>query len=194
MAASDHSSGSAAATLLQRALPLVMLVVLALAAYANAFGAGFVFDDLGIIGDGRLRRDLTAFAGDPGWILHENRWVGYLTFALNERLGGADAAAYHLVNIAIHAVNALVVYALVATTFGTPRLRGSLVVSWSRAIAFVAAAAFVAHPLQTQAVTYVYQRFTSLAALFCLLATLQYARWRLRRDQGPLPLARNVAA
>jgi protein O-mannosyl-transferase len=193
MAAPDRSSGSAAATLMQRVLPLVALVVLAIVAYANAFAGGFVFDDLGIVGDGRLRRELAAFA-DPGWILHENRWVGYLTFALNERLGGADASAYHLVNIAIHAVDALVVYALVATTFETPRLRGSLVASWARAIAFVAAAAFVSHPLQTQAVTYVYQRFTSLAALFYLLATLLYARWRLRRDRGPLPLARNVAA
>ncbi|WP_242343205.1 tetratricopeptide repeat protein [Anaeromyxobacter terrae] len=194
MAALDRSPGSAPGSSLQRALPLLGLVVLALVAYANSFGGDFVFDDVGIVRDRRLLRDLGAFVADAGWMIRENRWVGYLTFALNHRLNGLDVTGYHLVNFAIHVANALLVHALVTTTFATPRLKGSLPAPWSRAIAFVTAAAFVAHPLQTQAVTYIVQRFTSLATLFYLLATVQYARWRLRRERGPLPPARTALA
>ncbi|WP_242360160.1 tetratricopeptide repeat protein [Anaeromyxobacter sp. SG17] len=174
--------------------PLVALLVLALAAYSNSFGGDFVFDDVVIVRDRRLLHDLGAFFADPGWILRENRWVGYLTFALNHRINGIDVTGYHLVNFAVHVGNALLVYALVLATFATPRLEGSLVSPWSRAIAFLAAAGFVAHPLQTQAVTYIVQRFTSLATLFYLLSTLQYARWRLRLERGPMRPARTALA
>lgn len=48
-----------------------------------------------------------------------------------------------------------------------------------RAVAFLAALLFAVHPLQTQAVTYVVQRYASLAALFFLLACGAYVRFRL---------------
>ena len=46
-------------------------------------------------------------------------------------------------------------------------------------IALFAALLFVAHPVQTQAVTYVVQRFASLATLFYLLSLVFYIRGRL---------------
>jgi tetratricopeptide (TPR) repeat protein len=42
----------------------------------------------------------------------------------------------------------------------------------------------VAHPLQTQAVTYVVQRFTSLTTLFYLAALVFHIRWRLGREES----------
>ena len=116
--------------------------------------------------------------GRPGGLA--SRYVGYLTFALNYRLGGLATAGYHLVNVAIHLANALLVIALVQLTFRTPRLRDSALAPSSWAIAFVAAAAFVTHPLGTEAVAYVVQRLTSLATTFYLATVVLYARWRLR--------------
>ena len=48
----------------------------------------------------------------------------------------------------------------------------------------VAGLLFVAHPLQTQAVTYVVQRMTSLAACLYLLAVLLYVRGRSANTNG----------
>ncbi|MBF0564850.1 MAG: tetratricopeptide repeat protein [Nitrospirae bacterium] len=48
-----------------------------------------------------------------------------------------------------------------------------------RTMALFAALLFVSHPLMTEAVTYVIQRFSSLAAFFCLLSLCAYCRWRI---------------
>ena len=54
--------------------------------------------------------------------------------------------------------------------------------------AIVAAAlCFVAHPLQTQSVSYVVQRMTSLSTFFYLGGVLLYVRGRLARSAPPDP-------
>ena len=53
----------------------------------------------------------------------------------------------------------------------------------SRWIAFAAALLFICHPVQTQAVTYIVQRFASLSALFYLLTLACYILWRLAPQQ-----------
>jgi hypothetical protein len=54
--------------------------------------------------------------------------------------------------------------------------------------------AMVYEPLQTQAVTYIVQRMTSLAALFFLLSTISYNQMEIRavnrRDAGSIRLSR----
>ena len=55
----------------------------------------------------------------------------------------------------------------------------------SHLIALFSALLFVLHPIQTQAVTYVVQRFASLAALFYLLSLVMYIKGRLgARGEG----------
>jgi tetratricopeptide (TPR) repeat protein len=159
---------------------IVALLALGLAAYANAFQSAFVFDDIKHVRDNPLIRDLHNYLGSlAGYRVLPTRFVGYLTFAVNYRLGGTAVGGYHAFNVAVHVLNALLVYALVVTTFRAPRVARSALAPHAPAIAFAAAALFVAHPLQTQAVTYVVQRLTSLAALFYLAAVVLYARWRL---------------
>ncbi|MBI4838224.1 MAG: tetratricopeptide repeat protein [Nitrospirae bacterium] len=54
-------------------------------------------------------------------------------------------------------------------------------------IAFFSALIFLSHPIQTQAVTYITQRFTSLATMFYLLSLVLYTKWRLKTEgQGEL--------
>jgi Flp pilus assembly protein TadD len=182
--------------LARRVAPLAAIALVAVAAYSNTLGAGFVFDDRPSILDHEGIRDLWEFLR-TGARERPNRFVGYLSFALNYRLGGLDPSGYHAVNLAIHVVNALLVFALVRLAFRTPRLAGSAIAARSRAVAFLAAALFAAHPVQTGAVTYVVQRLTSLATTFCLAAAVQYLGWRLRagppRWAGPLRYALLVA-
>jgi tetratricopeptide (TPR) repeat protein len=157
--------------------------------YANTLDAPFQFDDRENIVDNPLIRDFMHFvepsnaegAGIPtaaaiGW---KSRLAGYLTFALNYRVHGFDIAGYHILNIAIHIVNALLLYWLVVLTFRTPFLRESSLTEHAQSIALFSGLLFVSHPIQTQAVTYIVQRFASLATLFYLLSMVLYVKCRL---------------
>ncbi len=179
-------------------LPVAGILLLGLLAYSNSLRGDFVFDDLRQIRDNPVIRDLGKFLwSGAGYRFSPNRFVAYLTFALNYRFGGLAVFGWHAVNLAIHLANALVLYALVVSAFRAPRIAGSGLAASARAVAFSAAALFVTHPLQTQAVSYVVQRLTSLAALFYLLAMLLYLRWRLLQEaggRGPLRAATYLGA
>src|SRR6266545_310406 len=153
---------------------LVIAVATALA-YSNTFDAPFHFDDFPNIVENQSLRDLNG-----QWPPGGRRWLGYLSFALNYRFGGLHVIGYHLVNLLIHVCNGLLVSWLTATTLRTPAMRraetGPLV---RRYLPLVAGLLFAVHPVATQAVTYVVQRFTSLATLFYLLSVALYAQARL---------------
>ncbi len=179
---------------LRHVLPVGAIALVGFLAYSNSFHSEFVFDDDTGIVTNELVRDLGNYLLDwAGYRANPNRYVGNLTLALNYWAGGLHVTGYHAVNVLIHLLNALLVYALVLVSFRTPHLRRSALASWSRSVAFAAALLFVSHPIQTQAVTYVVQRFTSLATTFYLLAVLLYARWRLARDSTGSSRAASVA-
>lgn len=93
------------------------------------------------------------------------RPVTYATFYWNRLFGGTNPAGYRVVNIAIHIANGFLIFALTWMLSRDPgghaRRRRLLVPSF-------AALLFVAHPLATESVTYVTQRFESLATMFYL--------------------------
>lgn len=157
---------------------LVAVVLSTVLAYSNTFGASFQFDDIKTIVLNDRVRDLAAL-----WPPSGSRFLGQLSFALNYRFGALDVFGFHVVNVAIHACNALLVFWLVSAILRTPALRvaeaGRLVRSH---LPFAASVLFALHPVQTQAVTYVVQRFASLATLFFLLAVASYAQARLSVD------------
>jgi len=165
-------------------VPAAGVLLLGLFAYSNSLRGAFVFDDVRQIRDNPAIRDLGAFLAPAGYRTVPNRFVAYVTFALNHRLGGLDVVGYHATNLAIHLAAALLLYALLVTAFRAPRLAGSALAGSSRAVGFAGAAVFVTHPLQSQAVSYVVQRLTSLAALLYLAALLLYLRFRLDQQAG----------
>ncbi|WP_242335386.1 tetratricopeptide repeat protein [Anaeromyxobacter sp. SG66] len=170
------------------------LVTLGLLAYSNAFRGDFVFDDFQFIVDNPVIRDLSNyFVSSAGYRASPHRVVAFASFALNHAVGGLDPAGYHVVNIAIHLLNGSLAYALVCLLFRTTALKRSALADSGHWIALVAAALFVAHPLQTQAVAYVAQRMASLATTFYLLAVVLYLRWRIVREARPPGALRAVA-
>src|SRR6266511_4314591 len=163
---------------------LVAMLVIAAAtvlAYSNSFDASFHFDDLRNIVRNQSLREL-----GRQWPPSGNRWVGFLSFALNYRFGGLEVFGYHLVNLLIHVCNGLLVFWLAAITLRTPALRsaeaGPLVRGY---LPLAAGLLFALHPVQTQAVTYIVQRFASLAALFFLLSLVLYAQARISLEADP---------
>lgn len=200
-----HSSGGVSALLrglLDRPiLQILLIAVIGLLAYSNTFDVPFILDDIPAISENPIIHDIGNFIRSTKGYTYSSpdynprRSLGFLTFALNYHFGGLDVMGYHAVNLLIHLSNGILVYLLVILTFRTPYFTGNhsaahrkaqdtdhtsdsslLTFHSSRLIALFSALLFVSHPVQTQAVTYVVQRFTSLAMLFYLLSLILYAR------------------
>jgi tetratricopeptide (TPR) repeat protein len=167
----------------QPIVQITFLALLALFVYSNTFQAPFAFDDETSIIDNPIIRSLSGFLSD-GYAYNPRRFIGYLTLALNYHFGGFTVTGYHVVNLAVHIASGLLVYWLVQLTFRTPFLRRSLLAPRSDLLALAVALLFVVHPIQTQAVTYIVQRFASLATLFYLAALVLHVRWRLASEAG----------
>lgn len=81
---------------------------------------------------------------------------------------------YHLVNLILHIVNAILVRALLLLLFRTPGLARQPISAFGGPIAFFTAWLFVAHPVMSEAVTYIVQRLVLLASLFYLLSLILF--------------------
>jgi tetratricopeptide (TPR) repeat protein len=171
---------------------VILIIVLSFLAYANTFNVPFHFDDKPAIVGNPIITDLHFFSspskaekfkGPMQYYSFRLRYIGYLTFALNYKIHGLTVTGYHITNLFIHTINALFMYWLVILAFKTPYLNKSKIINYDRQIALFTAFLFVCHPLQTQAVTYIWQRVTSLATLFYILSLLAYIKWRLSVSQ-----------
>ncbi len=159
---------------------LLLIAALGLLAYSDTFHVPFVFDDEQAITENRLINDIGNFLTNlDGYSYNPRRYIAYLTFSINYRFGGLDVTWYHAFNIVVHLLNAFLVFALVRLSFRTPLLKKSALFPYSIQIALLSALLFAVHPVQTQAVTYIVQRMTSLATLFSLASICLYSRWRL---------------
>lgn len=175
--------------------PWVAIMILAfvtLFIYSNIYNAPFVFDDLVQIEDKTKIRDMSRFLSIDQ--LFAPRPLVEFTFALNYKFGKLNVFGYHLVNVFIHMMNAFLVY-FIALHIGN-LLPYSVKSSISRhsdvsLMALVSALIFVTHPIQTQAVTYTVQRYTSMAALFYFLSVLFYIKGRCS-VQGLTASAKNL--
>ncbi|HTP04846.1 MAG TPA: tetratricopeptide repeat protein [Nitrospirota bacterium] len=164
--------------------PLVhgaLIIILCLAAYSNTFHVPFQFDDPRSISEVPFVRDIHQFPN----LITQQRAVGFLTFALDYWFHGTDVVGYHIVNLVIHILNAFLVYALVILSFRTPVLKESQLTKHAKPIALFSALLFAGHPIQTQAVTYIAQRFASLATFFFLLSLVAYVWSRIRDVTNP---------
>jgi protein O-mannosyl-transferase len=151
-------------------------------AYLPAIGGPFLFDDLSEIPDNPAIRVLwppsrPMFEG--GELPH--RPIPYYTFALNQRLGTALAGMlgtdplwplpFHVVNLAIHLANGWLLFWCLRRTLSRPQFAAAgpaAVGGWPDVPAAAAAGIWLVHPLQSQAVSYVYQRIELLAATAAL--------------------------
>jgi len=154
----------------------LLIVLVSLAVYRNSFGFPFHFDTLeGLVGDRHV--EIFSNALHYGNIF---RRIPYITFSLNYQIGGYDPLGWHLVNWGIHVLAALALYCLVLRLLTAPALKGRYA-AVTKPAALTAALIFAVHPVQTQAVTYIYQRTTLLAVLFYLSALALYACFRAGR-------------
>jgi tetratricopeptide (TPR) repeat protein len=110
-----------------------------------------------------------------------HRPVANLTFALNWYFGKDNVAGYHAVNLAIHVLTAYLLFLTILNLCRSPNLESEF--EGDRyLIAIFASALWAVNPIQTQAVTYIVQRMTALAAMFYVLSMFFYIKCRLSKS------------
>jgi tetratricopeptide (TPR) repeat protein len=164
---------------------LAAVLLLTAAAYAPVLSAPFAFDDFTNITDNpflpREHLDLGPFLSSLPRQPNPFRPLAYLSFALNFVLFGPGPKSFHLVNLAIHLFSCVTLYFLLSIFFRRLGARpkasaagGERSRTTHQGFALATTALWALHPVQTEAVSYVVQRMTSLAGLFYLNALLSY--------------------
>ena len=153
---------------------ILIILLVGAAAYVNSLYGPFHFDDLGISDKSYLW---------PRAFSSGSRQLVDLTFVLNHLLHGKQVFGYHLVNVTVHLAAAAALYGMIGAILTALQSRYTLSDGETdflrRFLPFGTALLFVSHPIQTQAVSYIVQRYTSMAALFyfCSVMTFIRARW-----------------
>ena len=173
---------------------ILALWAVALAAYSNSFQGGIIFDNAqAILRDSRVH---ATTAQNIHLILNEEYWYNHSTTGLYRPLAtfsylvnyavlgnGPNAAGYHWVNLALHAVNILLVYLLGLLFLDEPVLAWALAALWGL------------HPMLTESVTNIVGRADLLAGmgvlggLLCHVAGVSARGWRRTACLGGVALS-----
>jgi len=179
-------------------ISIVVISLFCIVCYCNIMQAPFVFDDFSNIRNNPFVRVTSLGFGQLYDAAFESvlprRPIANISFALNYYLGKYDPLGYHIVNLAVHLVNGVLVYFLALIIFRqvsciglkgpTQATHSSMPQSPNPSITLMSVFAsliFVAHPLQIQSVTYIVQRMNSMAAMFYFMSLLLYIQGRLAR-------------
>ncbi len=171
-------------------LSVCSIIFLCILIYSNSLNSPFAFDDSpNIENNPYIRISELDFQkiSDAGFkSISYNRPLANISFALNYYFGKYDVTGFHVVNIIIHIINGILVYFFSLITIkqtsnipdqNFPHVRSASI----QVMSLFAALIFIAHPVQTQSVTYIVQRMNSMAAMFFLLALILYINGRLSR-------------
>jgi protein O-mannosyl-transferase len=168
----------------RRVLPAVLLIVLCVAAFARTTGHGFLFwDDRAFIPENRLIAHPSAGSLLALWtqpLVDLYAPLTYTLWALLSALVGQPAPwLFHLTNVALHALNACLVFALLRDLPGEADVGAAL----------AGALVFALHPIQVETVAWASETKDLLAGLLSLVAIRQYLAFRARESRGAYVLA-----
>jgi hypothetical protein len=160
-----------------------LLVALTAATFANTLSNGFHLDDFYRLVDNpavRTVRPLWRHFVDVHTMATLPTVTNYrpllpLTLSLNYAIGGLQPLGYHIVNIALQAVTAVLVYRLCNELLAQGSTVRKDLRPWA---ALTAAAVFAVHPVSGIPVNYVTARDLLLMQVFMVAALLAYVRMR----------------
>lgn len=164
--------------------PVIVLAAAVFAAFGAALWYGFLeWDDRLLIVDNPLVRRFS-----PGifWSYDPELYIPLtlLSFQVEHLIAGLNPAVFHAVNLALHVLNAALVWrlidALLRQTTRGDRVATHFphVLQFSQFLSFAVALLFAVHPLHTEAVVWISARKELLATAFGLAAILMHLRWR----------------
>ena len=155
----------------------IAIVAGCFAAYIPAIRGGFVWDDDLYVTDNAaltapdgLRQIWFPKAPQPPQYVPLVYTTICTTFWIEHQLWGFNPAGYHAVNVAIHCINALLLW-LVLRRLSMP---------W----AWLASAIFALHPVQVESVAWITERKNVLMAFFGLLMVLCWVEYVFGNKHG----------
>jgi protein O-mannosyl-transferase len=174
-------------------IPVVLLSLLPWLLYSHTQSFEAVLDDQEYVLENPLLQDgksflyllnLKTFANSHStWAISPDlplnlitRPVTYLTYFANRCLNGVETPGYRIVNISLHMLNGILLFTFLRVLL---RHQGRQLLS----VPLLVALLFAAHPLATESVTYIAQRFGTLTTLFCLSAMLCHIKSRTEQAQ-----------
>ncbi len=143
----------------------VAVVCLTLLAYAPAMTAGFIWDDDDYVINNDTLRDVDGLIRiwtDPSATPQYYPFV-HTTFWLEYQTWGLTAAGYHVVNVFIHMLNALLLWQLCR--------RLEIPAAW------LVGLLFAIHPVHVESVAWITERKNVLSGLFYLSSAYAYLRY-----------------
>lgn len=142
----------------RRAAAVGGLLLLTAITYLGAIPAGFVYEDWNATGYSRA----TALEIQPLRV----RSLTRASYALDRWIGGNQPWAYHVDNVVLHGINAVLVLTLAIELGGT------------LAVGILAGVIFVIHPMNSEAVYYIAGRTELLSTGLILIAIIECLRQR----------------
>ncbi len=156
-----------------RAVGVALIVLMTTAAYLPAMRGGFLWDDDVYVTENpalRSRDGLRKIWAEPG-VTSQYYPLTLTSFWVEYRLWGLRPFGYHLVNVLLHATNAVLLWRVVRAL----QLPG----------AWWIAAVFALHPVMVESVAWITERKNVLSGFFYLLAVLAYFRFRPLTGERP---------
>ena len=149
----------------------LVLAVVTFVAYFPALRCGYIWDDDFYVTQNPTLRSVAGL--EAIWVKPETRGQYYplvfTSFWGEHHLWELQPFGYHLVNIILHAVNAVLLWRVLR--------RLQIPGSWW------AAAIFALHPVNVESVAWIAERKNTLSGLFYLLAALAWLRFRPLTDE-----------
>ncbi len=157
-----------------------LIPMIAILIYIPSFNADFTLDDVLIVEDNTFVKSLDQIPAI--WTSHY--WAGKVdatdtglyrpltltTYNLQYALTGESPAAFHILNILLHALVCLMVMTMASLLFLDFRL------------VVISGLLFAIHPIHTEAVAGIVGRAEILAALFILTSMVCYHQWRQKGE------------
>ncbi len=165
----------------------LLLIALVLAIYAKTFQYSFIFDDHIFIVTNPYIKNFERF--NEIWkIFPRTRTVGLYSFCLNYYLNYLNPYGYHVFNFVVHLLATGLVWKTSCLLFKIKGLGyqgnndAKPVDRLQIELPFIIALLFLVHPGQTQAITYISQRFESMAMVFYLATIYCYVKARINEQ------------
>jgi tetratricopeptide (TPR) repeat protein len=159
---------------------IVLICGLGLIVYSNSFDCSFHFDDqLYIVNNFAIRSVHNLL---DHWRFYPCRFITFLSLVLNYHFSKLHVFGYHLFNQAVHLACSVMVWWLTLLTLSTPAMKNEKISRHGSLMALMAGLVFVSHPVQTEAVTYIWQRAASMSAMFYLASLCFYIQSRLAEN------------
>ena len=163
----------------QSRLLIILIASIAFSCYSPTLNSGFVWDDRPNYIENFNYRGLSP--SHLYWMFttfHDANYhpLAWLTLGIDYVLWGMNPAGYHLTNLVLHALNAVLFYFLIAAFLKRTVVVSNTSLFGVQISAFMGALFFSIHPLRVETVAWVSARGDVLCGFFYLITIIAYVR------------------